>query len=95
MPREACCNIGRGEEERRERRPEAKKTRREDTQEQGERQGERPGMSRLGSGANTSELLLKNWDKYNGILRFFHCTVLYYFETEYTGGIKVNLSTFI
>jgi hypothetical protein len=59
MPGEACCNIGRGEAERRERRPEAKKTRREDTQ----GQGERPRRSRHGSGADTSELLLKDWDK--------------------------------
>ena len=59
MPGEACCNVGRGEAERRERRPEAKKPRREDTQ----GQGERPGRSRYGSGADTSELLLKDWDK--------------------------------
>ena len=63
MPGEACCNIGREEAEMRERRPEAKRPRTEDTQEQGERQGERQGRSRQGSGADTSELLLKDWDK--------------------------------
>ena len=59
MPGEACCNIGRAEAEMRERRPEAKRSSREDTQ----GQGERPGRSQQGSGADTSELLLKDWDK--------------------------------
>ena len=63
MPGEACCNLGRGEAERRERRPEAKRPRREDTQGQGERQGARSGRPRQGSGVDTSELLLKDWDK--------------------------------
>ena len=63
MPGEACCSLGRREAERRERRPEAKRPRREERQGQELGQGEGQGRMLQESGAGTSELLLKDWDK--------------------------------